>query len=168
MDPSTVSGRDRNKDIASPPPTRNPSRQARARQAEVDNAVQQERRVANNREAMRRQASAAFRESVERDRAVERQNMQAGVEKMVRSVVRKESAQTEQSRAQDNSHQNELHEQDQYVREKLKSTYSSTASESPRDESQQPSPSQRQQQRAIDDYQQSTRNSIDRAVELVI
>jgi len=168
MDSSTVADRQKSRNNTTAPPTRNRSGQDRARQVATDEAVRQERRAASNREAVRRQAQSAMRESIEQDRALERQNMQAGVEKMVRSVVRKESGQDVQRQSQETAQQHGQEAQAEYVREKLNSAYRSDAAESPRDESPPPSPSQHQQQRAIEDYQQSTRNSIDRTVELVI
>ena len=169
MDPSTVADRKGAEARSSTQSQRQRQpNQDYDRQAVVDSAVRQQRRAANNRDAARRQAESALRDSIERDRLQERQNMQAGVEKMVRSVVRKESTQAEQRPSQDASQQQDSDAQAQYVRDRLNSAYSSSETESVRNESSQPSPSQRQQQRAIDDYQQSIRNSIDHTVELVI
>lgn len=168
MDSSTVSDRQGSKNRSTAPSSRNRSSQDHTRQVTTNDAALQQRRADKNHEALRRQTQSAFRESIEQDRALQRQNEQAGVEKMVRSVVRKESSQTAEHRTQETPRQADSDAQAQYVREKLNSAYSSTASEPAHEESQQPDPSQRQQQRAIDDYQQSNRNSIDRTVELVI
>jgi len=168
MDLSAVTERERSKDTASSPPSSRHSGQNIARQATVGDAAHQERRTARNREALRRQAQSALRDSIEQDRALERHNMQAGVEKMVRSVVRKESTQDVQARDHETAQQADSSAQSRYTQEKLNSAYSSSNSEPPRQESRQSSPSQHKQQRAIEDYQQSTRNSVDRTVELVI
>lgn len=168
MDSSTAADRQRPRNGTTAPSTRN-SDQDQPRQVAVQDAARQQRRAASNREAARRQAQSAMRDSIERDRAMQRQNEQAGVEKMVRSVVRKKSGQAVPRRSQKTVQQkdHDAQIQAQYVRDKLNSAYSSSATESPQDESLRSSPSQHQQQRAIDDYQQSSRNSIDRTVELV-
>lgn len=100
---------------------------------------------------------------------MQRQNEQAGVEKMVRSVVRKTSRQADPRHSQKTAPQkdHDVQVQAQYVRDKLNSAYSGSTTESPQDESLRSSPSPHQQQRAIDDYQQSSRNSIDRTVKVV-
>lgn len=149
------------------PSTRARSSQDYARRVATDDAVRQQERAQNNRDATRRLAQSAFRESLEEERVRLQQNMQAGVEKMVRSVVRKESS-LNTGRAEAEAHQNDADTRSDVVREKLNSAYGSDNSESPRDEELRPTPSQRQQQRAIENYQQATRNSIDRTVELVV
>lgn len=164
MDSSRVSGRRNIRNGSAASSNRNRSdRRDRARQGATDDAARQKRRTAGKREAVRRQTQSAFRDSIEQDRAIQKQYAQAGVEKMLRSVVRKESR-----RSQQTAQQKDTAAQSQYVRDKLNSTYNQTASELIQDENLEPSPSQRQQQRAIDDYQQSTRNNIDRTLELVI
>lgn len=169
MDSTTVSDRQGPKNNEAAPPTRDHPRQDQTRQVAADNAVrQQERRAINNREAARRRAHSAMRESIVQDRALERQNMEAGVEKMVRSVVRQESGQDVQRQPQETAQQKDARAQARYVRDKLNSAYRTDAAESHRDESQRPPPSQHQQQRAVENYQESNRNSIDRTVELVI
>ncbi len=166
MDSSAVSNRQGVSDSTPEPSTRNRSDQDYARQAAVEDAMRQQQRAANNREVERRLAQSAFAQSVEQDRALQKSNQQAGVEKMVRSVVRKESAQQEQSRSQEDSPSSDTNTD--YVREKLNSTYGSSSQESPRDEELRPSPSERQQQRALENYQQSTRNRVDHTVELIV
>ena len=176
MDPSTVPNRQDVTNMTSSPSTRTRASQDYARQAAADDAVRQQRRAANNRAQARQAIQAdlmkqitqeALKNSMEQERIRERQNMQAGVEKMVRTVVRKESAQSDNMQDK-NAVQDEQNSHAQYVREKLNSTYSSSSQESPRDKELRPSPSERQQQRALENYQQSNRNQVDRTVELVV
>ena len=167
MDPSTVSNRQGVSDIGPEPSTRNRADQDYARQAAVDDAVRQQQRAANNRAAERRMTQSAFEQSIEQDRALQKSNQQAGVEKMVRSVVRKESAQHEENRSQDSQSRDTAANTD-YVREKLNSTYGNSSGDSSRDEELRPSPSERQQQRALENYQQSNRNSVDHMVEMIV
>jgi len=168
MDTSSVANQQGNNNPAPAPSTRNRAEQDYARQRAADDAVRQERRAANNRDVARRLASSALRESIERERMRERQNMEAGVEKMVRSVVRKASAQTEPHQSREDIHQSEQSAQADYVRDKLNSTYNQSNNESIRDDVLRPSPSEIQQQRARENYQESNRNPVDRTVELVV
>ena len=148
-----------------------------ARQVAADDAVRQKERADQNRAARRRQTMAdinrdvtehAFRKFVEEDRVREKQNMQAGVEKMVRTVIRKESSEVKEN-AESESAQREIDSSNaSYMREKVNSAYDNSAAESPREKELRPSPSERQQQRAIENYQQTTRNPVDQTVELVV
>lgn len=138
------------------------------RQELVGDGVQPQQ-IASNRDVMRRQARSAFRDSIAQERPTQRLTEQAGIEKMLRTVVRKESSQTASSRSPKMTQQKDgAVPQSHYVSEKLNSTYNQTTNEPTPDASLETSPSQRQQQRAIDDYQQSTRSKIDHTVELVI
>lgn len=168
MDPSAVSNKQGMTNTSPAPSTRNRSDQDYARQAAADDAVRQQGRAARNRVAERRLTQSAFEQSIEQDRALQKSNQQAGVEKMVRSVVRKDSARIAQPRPREDSQSADSDANADYIREKLNSTYGNTVSESPRDETLRPSPSQRQQQRAMENYQQSTRTSVDHTVELIV
>lgn len=174
MESSAISNRQTVGNTAPAPSTRNRAEQDYARQAAAEDAARQEHRATNNRTATRRRTQSAFEQSIEQDRALQRYNEQAGVEKMVRSVARKEAAQAEESRSigardsQEGAQPGDPQAKADFVREKLNATYATTSSESIRDQSLRPSPSQRQQQRAIESYQQSNQNSIDRALELVV
>lgn len=170
MDISNTTDRQGQDKAADAPSRRQRASQDYTRQVSADDAVRHEKRATKNRDAARRQARSAFHESVEYDRAIERQNMQAGVEKMVRSVVRKESTQearSDQARAQ-RSQQADAQAHAQYVREKINSAYNSSVTEPTQDTTDHPNPSNHQQNRAIENYQDSTRNRIDQTVELVI
>lgn len=148
-----------------------------ARQVAADDAVRQKERAEQNRAALRRQSMAdinrdvaehAFRKFIEEDRVREKQNMQAGVEKMVRTVIRKESSEVRENEESESSQRARDSSSADYMREKVNSAYDSSTAESPRDKDLRPSPSERQQQRAIENYQQSTRNPVDQTVELVV
>ena len=172
MDSAAVNNK-RDRAVTAPPPSsRERDSHDYARQSVADDAVRQKERAMENRAALRRQAMSeinrqvaeqAFRETIEQERIRERHNMQAGVEKMVRTVVRKESAEAEQAQHSESAQ----HARTDYVREKVNSAYSNN-SESPRDRELRPSPSELQQKRALERYQDSNRNSIDRTVELVV
>ena len=166
MDVSAVSRSKDQQTRSEAPSTRRRGSDDYARQVTIDDAVRNERRAQKNREAMRRQAASAFRESVEVDRAVQRDNMQAGVEKMVRTVVRKESdsVHKQPERAADKADS-----QSSYNRERINSAYSNDVPEARRENETHESPSNHQQKRAMESYRQdSERNAIDRTVELVI
>ncbi len=110
----------------------------------------------------------AFKQVMEQERIEQSQNMQAGVEKMVRTVVRKESAASEESQSRDaSSTENDTNRAD-HVREKVNRAYSDYNDSSPRERELRPSHSELQQKRAMESYQDSTRNPIDRTVELVV
>ena len=159
-----------------------------ARQAAVDDSVRQKERAQNNREAMRRQAMSdiqkqitdyALKEAMEQERVQERRNMEAGVDKMVRTVVRKESDNQGEVRPESTHRQSseqtqnvqqsqESDSQTRSTRDKVNKAYNAFVKESARDEELRPSHSELQQKRAVERYQDSTQNGIDRTVELVV
>ncbi|MDH5446492.1 MAG: hypothetical protein OEY52_13135 [Gammaproteobacteria bacterium] len=159
------------------PSTRNRTDHNYAQQVAADDAARQKKRAERNKshdrrdiqsELMRHITQEAMRNSLEQERIRERQNMQAGIEKMVRTVVRKESEKSEETQQAESTQNSEANQQASYNREKVNSAYSSFVKESPRERDLRPSPSELQQKRAVDQYQDSNRNAIDRTVELVV
>lgn len=171
MDVAAISDRQYVAATAPAPSTRNRSDEDYARQAAVDDSVRQERRAARNRDAMRRRTHSAFEQSIEQDKSLRAYNERAEAEKMVRMVMRKEAAEMEAQRAdrvEMKSSLSDPHAKAELTRQKVDAAYATKTSEALRDEVFRPSPSQRQQQRALEKYQEPVRNTIDRTVDLVV
>lgn len=177
MDTAAVAAKNEVSRTVSAPSDRQGFSPDHARKVAADDAVRHKERSEENRAALRRQAMSdihkhfaeqAFKELIEQERNLERRNMDAGVDKMVRSVVRKESSQSEDNQVRENTADQGKYSQVDYVREKLNRTYSEQNDSSPRDKELRPSHSELQQKRALERYQDSNRNSIDRTLELVV
>jgi len=139
-----------------------------AHKVSAEDAIRQQARSERNRAAARRQATNALYESLDYEKAVRREKMQAGADKMVRSVIQKESTQRSGTAdgASQNSESNEQASRD-YMQAKINTAYRQAESESRQSYTERPE-TDYQQRRAVDRYQQSNQKRPDHNLDLVI